>query len=760
MRAGRLVTVSCLALSAPLSLAAGAAAPARGASLAGTVMAQDGARLPAVALVLTPNDGSAVVATTSGPQGAYRFAGLVSGVYSLEARLEGFAARRVADIVLAEGGRQRLDLRLEVATVREVLDVLTAGPDDTVEKTAVRECPARDAAEVLATLPGVGKTRRGLIGSDVTVRGLRGQDVTVLVDGQRVCGACPSRMDPPAFHVDLGEVERVEVMRGPFDVKNGGGLGGAVNVVTRRPAPGWRFQPTLALGSAGYVSPVVAGSYGGRHVSGLAGVSYREARPYRDGTNQAATRVANYREGVAAGDAFRIGSAWARLMQHGDGGLLQVAYTRQQASHVLYPTLQMDAVADDTDRAQLTWERVHTKLSASAARVRHWMTDEYRLSAAGAARAYSMGTRAESRTFGLRGEWQGAGFTAGAEAGRRLWDTKTEMAGRAYVPQASLAGATSDSWALFGEWEHDFTVAHAVSAGLRVEHASARVDETGGNTDLLWAYHGTRATRSDDVLPAARLRYDWRPRAGLRLTLAVGHAARPPELSERHFALRRAGTDWVGNPALRPSRSTGADLRLHAEGARVRLDLALFVNAIADYIALAARDRGTAEAGPANTRARTFENVDATLTGADARASLVLTTRLFLDLDAAYAHGRQGTDATRGLDSGVMAEIPPLNGRAALRYDDAGRWLRLEVAGAARQARINLDLGETETPGYAVLNVTGGVRLRRLVLTAGVVNLFDNAYAEHLSSQRDPFRSGVRLLEPGRQLFLNVAAPF
>ena len=175
---------------------------------------------------------------------------------------------------------------------------------------------------------------------------------------------------------------------------------------------------------------------------------------------------------------------------------------------------------------------------------------------------------------------------------------------------------------------------------------------------------------------------------------------------------------------------------------------------------MAARDRAETVAGVLNTRARTYENVDATLAGLEARASLLLPARLFLDIDASYVRGSQETDASRGLTSRTLAEMPPLAGHAALRYDDGRRWLRVEAAAAARQRRINLDLGEMETPGYGVLNVTAGLRLRHLVVTAGVVNLLDNTYAEHLSSQRDPFRSGVRLLEPGRQFFANIIAPF
>ena len=35
---------------------------------------------------------------------------------------------------------------------------------------------------------------------------------------------------------------------------------------------------------------------------------------------------------------------------------------------------------------------------------------------------------------------------------------------------------------------------------------------------------------------------------------------------------------------------------------------------------------------------------------------------------------------------------------------------------------------------------------------------FDRLYVDHLSYQRDPFRSGLRLPEPGRTVFLTLAA--
>jgi iron complex outermembrane recepter protein len=51
-----------------------------------------------------------------------------------------------------------------------------------------------------------------------------------------------------------------------------------------------------------------------------------------------------------------------------------------------------------------------------------------------------------------------------------------------------------------------------------------------------------------------------------------------------------------------------------------------------------------------------------------------------------------------------------------------------------------------------------GIHYRRFSFAAGVDNLLDRFYYDHLSFQRDPYRSGVRIPEPGRTLYLNVSA--
>ncbi len=171
--------------------------------------------------------------------------------------------------------------------------------------------------------------------------------------------------------------------------------------------------------------------------------------------------------------------------------------------------------------------------------------------------------------------------------------------------------------------------------------------------------------------------------------------------------------------------------------------------------------RRAALPGVTNATARSFANVDALLQGGELDASLpILFGRVFVSGDLSYVRGRQRGDATRGIASGPLAEMPPLRARLGARYDDGRFFGSLEGVFAADQERVDASLNEARTPGWGVLNASCGMRRGRWRATVGVANAFDRLYTDHLSYQRDPFRSGVRVPEPGRSVFANVSVRF
>ena len=79
----------------------------------------------------------------------------------------------------------------------------------------VRESPARDMGEALKAVDGVTRVHWGAIANDIVILGIQKDNINVFLDGVRLHGACPNRMDPPAFHYDFAEVEYVQILKGP-----------------------------------------------------------------------------------------------------------------------------------------------------------------------------------------------------------------------------------------------------------------------------------------------------------------------------------------------------------------------------------------------------------------------------------------------------------------------------------------------------------------------------------------------------------------
>jgi iron complex outermembrane receptor protein len=157
-------------------------------------------------------------------------------------------------------------------------------------------------------------------------------------------------------------------------------------------------------------------------------------------------------------------------------------------------------------------------------------------------------------------------------------------------------------------------------------------------------------------------------------------------------------------------------------------------------------------------------NVNATTAGGEAGVEYTLGGGWKADASLAYAWGHDDTEHQ------PLPQLPPLETRLGLTYD-AGDWsigALLRVATA--QHRIALgegnivgkDLGPTG--GFGVFSLNGGYRLMKdVVLTAGIDNVFNKVYAEHVNAVNEGLAGYVnttRINEPGRTAWLKIAFEF
>lgn len=132
-----------MALAAVMS--PGAQALAR--KLFGTVYDATGAVVPNATVIVSNAEAGTRDMTTTSATGAFEFAGLAAGRYTVEVLKPGFARLRQSDVVLEPNQSRHLPLSLQVGSISERIDVVAPAARKTPAPQTVAQ-PARIGGEV------------------------------------------------------------------------------------------------------------------------------------------------------------------------------------------------------------------------------------------------------------------------------------------------------------------------------------------------------------------------------------------------------------------------------------------------------------------------------------------------------------------------------------------------------------------------------------------------------------------------------------
>src|SRR5512139_159329 len=180
-----------------------AAAQVGAGRVTGVVTAPDQARLPGATVTITnPASGWSVV-VVSASHGGFSASNLPPGEYDIKVELAGFQAQAVRGVAVTSGASIDVNFTLPLGTVTETVTVQGALVKDSIESSEIRDSSARDIGEALSRLNGLSLVRKGGIANDVMLQGHQSRNLTVLIDGERIYGACPNGMDPAVFHADF-----------------------------------------------------------------------------------------------------------------------------------------------------------------------------------------------------------------------------------------------------------------------------------------------------------------------------------------------------------------------------------------------------------------------------------------------------------------------------------------------------------------------------------------------------------------------------
>jgi iron complex outermembrane recepter protein len=637
--------------------------------------------------------------------------------------------------------------------------------DESLTIREVRESPAKDIGEALQRVEGLSIVRKGAIANDIVLRGFQRDNINVLVDGVRLHGACPNRMDPPAFHYDFAQVEDILILKGPYDVTNPGGLGGSVEVRTKKTEKGFHSDVNLNYGSYNSSNDSATVSYGTDRYDGSAGYAFKYSEVPRSGDGRLITDIYptaspnRYRPDAIDSNAYEIHTGWTKLGFKPTGNSrTELSYSYQDAEHVLYPYLKMDA---DFDRTHiLNWSYKIEKVSAVVTdlelqaywdKVDHRMDDRFRESSRPTAkitRSYSMQTDARTQVVGAKVKGDLAVGTGTLKSGidyyNRSWNALNVRAMyTAAAPYATLnmiPDVNVDNFGLFAEYELQFNDHFTAQAGIRGD--LTRVNANSLNNASAFR----NSTDFGEV--SGNLQLTYTPVAGLDVFMGLARGVRTPDPEELYISVpaKLPAVTWQGNPGLNPTVNHEADLGVKYTGGKFYVKGSLFYSDLTDFVNFYS----------ASSTLKSYQNIDASMWGAELGSQVSLPHDLYLRGSLSYTEARN-KDGHRPL-----SEIPPLRGMLSVRYD-VDRWF-VEMAEnlAARQDRVDAGLNEQATPGWLTTDLKAGINWNSLSIYGGVNNLLDKQYYSHLSYLRDPFASGVgfKVPENGRNFYLTVSYKF
>jgi iron complex outermembrane receptor protein len=581
-------------------------------------------------------------------------------------------------------------------------------------------------------------------------------------------------MDPAAYHVDLSEVDHVDIVKGPFDVTTPGALGGFVKIVDKTPnVNGIKVTTNVSTGSYGYYNPSLVMQAGTRALHFLAGYSYRTSEMYRDASGQKVSALAAYRDGNENLQAFRTQSGWMKsAFQPSANQQFEIAYTRQQGGEVLYPYMMMDGIFDNADRftARYDYFKPHPFLRSIHGlvyvnKVNHLMDNRLRSSAG--TLPYSMSTHVVSFTTGGRVDADlTQDLTVGFESYRRYWNSNGMMimnsmgmggmGGNMITSTNTLPGVTEFVNGTYATLRKTLGGRFLFTSGARFDHSSTDASEA--NPALYQAYHGTAETRATDSGFSGNARLSWQASSWASVFAGVGSNIRFPDPEERFFRSDSSMSHgWVGNPLLRHPRDTEFDLGLTAKQRHYSLRPLIFFSKLDNYVALYSAGLQQAVTGVMSTTAQTYANVQAHQWGGELTGRVPLSSFLSLYGGLAYTRGTKVPQPANNIYSSNLFQVPPLRSELNLRYEQKRVYTEVSGIVTGRQDHVDTDEHEQVTAGYSVFNFRFGYRTARFHAEGGLNNVLNRGYTEFLSYARNPYNNGLRLPEPGRNFFVNLA---
>lgn len=664
--------------------------------------------------------------------------------------------------------------------------VISASHDTRTIDVSEAISASADVTQLLREAPGANVNSNGPLTGIPQYRGMYGQRVAVSLDGNQLAPAGPNWMDPPLSYAMKAQLESLEVYRGitPVSVAQES-IGGAIDARSRSAEFGTGSDFTLS-GQLGLSAQSVndgyqldADLYASNNTHRLKLAAMLQAgddAEFPDGE----IRPSEYqRERYDIGYGIRLG-------EHS----VDINYGYSDTDETGTPALPMDIDYIEGDLYDVTYRfdlpgDLEVEAAVFGSELDHGMTNFHLRQAPMApmwrqniASSDNLGFKLHTRQYDEHGLWS-FGFDG-------FWAEHDSNIDNPNMPAFFVVNfnkAEREVLGVFLEREHIFDETWRADFGIRYNRVTTDAGEVDGTPAMMMppaqalrdAFNGAdREQRDHNIDLVARLSYQASDNTTWYAGIAQKH--RSPSYQERYLWLPLEATAgladgqlYVGDIELDEEVSRNIEFGLDFSNSKLTLSPRLFYNEVDDYI------QGTplGDMHPATMMVRMmnnmngtnrpdplgFSNVDATLYGFDMDWNWLLGSHWSLSGVINYVRGERDD-----IDD-ELYRIAPANALTRLTYRSGNWTTSLESVLYAEQDKVSETNREQETAGYGIVNINASWQATdRLFLAAGVNNLFDKEYQDHLAgynrAANPDIERGERLPGTGVNLFARMVYSF
>ena len=655
------------------------------------------------------------------------------------------------------------------------------------ERQEINRMTVRDVGDFLRSSKNISGIRKGGTQLDPVIRGFKFSQLNVqLNNGQKIEGGCPNRMDPASAHVEMEDIQSIEVLKGPYALRYGPAFGGVINLNTElQRIPDTTSVQMYAIKSweSNWNGEKEHLSLTGTHRLGFITLSggRKNYGNYEDGNgNEIPTsfRKYNYR-GLLGIRPFK---------DH----LFTLSLEESKGRDVRFPSLPMDERKDDNRLISADYRIENIKgtidfldLKIYRSDVAHEMDNKNRafsdtVVAISVIDAINKGFRIEGGLSLGRGK-----LLTGVDLEDIYKDGERK---KHMIMQNPLFVKTEMLWnnaritntGIFAEYTMNYYKTELVAA-VRVDQNEARSDDIviykkPGESIYDLDSDSTKSSFTNLSFSVGLTRELTRHWA---VSLSLGRGVRSPDMTERFIILLPIGYDkydYLGNPELDPEANNQADLTfkfVHRKYGLLQVNG--FYSLVNNYIMGKRIPETVQQPLTADVLGvKQFYNAgNARLRGFELSYASPGQMKLGITLFASYTYGsidevtkyiqNAAGDVVEDVQikNDALTEIPPFESTLTVNYRLLdGRFVpQANIRLVAAQQHVSEASYESETPGFMVAGISAVYRFKHFFsLSAGINNLFNKAYYEHLN--RNIIGSTTPLYEPGRSFYLNLIFDF